>query len=331
MSLAQTEILAILAAGGFLPLVGQFETEELECKGQPYGLETDAHKLELAKDVSGLANARGGIILIGFATKKNPTHGQDEIDRPRPFPLAGFNPDQYSKVIQSWIWPSLENAEVRIFPSSEDGTHGVAAIIVPQAAEENRPQLVAKTVFDGPRKIEILFGYCERKQAQVTHYDISRLHALLRDGRRFDSEVRLGFEALQAMIQSIGTSIPISASPPENVEARIDDALRAFGRHDKPAFVLMSAPKRTLDLRSLFETRDTPLVDLLEDPPRLRDSGFGLDSDHHSRIVEGRLRRAVLEITRYSNFIVTELQSMQRPATVVAYAGVGRSVSWRST
>jgi hypothetical protein len=42
------------------------ETEHLEFKAEPYRLEHELQKQELAKDVSGLANARGGAILIGF-------------------------------------------------------------------------------------------------------------------------------------------------------------------------------------------------------------------------------------------------------------------------
>jgi len=50
------EVRAILESGDFFPLVGRFEDQHIECKRQPYRLESEDQKLELAKDVSALAN-----------------------------------------------------------------------------------------------------------------------------------------------------------------------------------------------------------------------------------------------------------------------------------
>lgn len=99
------------------------------------------------------------------------------------------------------------------------------------------------------------------------------------------------------MIQSVTTPVPpsIGPSPRGSVRARIDDALRAVGYIDRPAFTLTAIPNRTLDLRVLFEARNTSLVELLESPPKLRVAGFDLDSGRDSRIVHGHLRRAMIE------------------------------------
>ena len=68
MALSQAELLLLLADGKFDALIGEFESEWLECKSSPYQLEHDGQKLELAKDISGLANAEGGVLLLGFST-----------------------------------------------------------------------------------------------------------------------------------------------------------------------------------------------------------------------------------------------------------------------
>jgi len=296
MPLTQTRILEILASGNFESLVGEFESETLECKGQPYGLETDERKLELAKDVSGMANASGGTLLVGFSTTKSATHGEDEIDQVRAFPLTRFNPDQYRQVIASWLWPPLENVTVQVFPSASEPSHGVAAIVIPAAEHTVRPVLVAKTVLDSPRRVELLFGYCERKQVRVTHYDVERLHALLRDGRRLDTEIREGFDSLHSAVEGLRNLMP-SEPPtvlPTDVSDRIDKALQAVRLHEEGAFILVAVPRRTLDLRGLFESRNNALVQLLERPPEIRSSGFDLNSGGNSKIV-GRLRRSVAE------------------------------------
>ena len=49
----------IVATGDFEALIGASETAWFECKGQPYQLQDEALKRELAKDVSSFANASG--------------------------------------------------------------------------------------------------------------------------------------------------------------------------------------------------------------------------------------------------------------------------------
>lgn len=66
-------VISALQNARFDELVGEFENEWLECKGQPYDLTREDQKLELAKDITGLANAGGGLLLLSsrpiFAVK----------------------------------------------------------------------------------------------------------------------------------------------------------------------------------------------------------------------------------------------------------------------
>ena len=70
-NLSLAEITTILQAGDFNQLIGGLEDEHLECKREPYKLQLDTEKMELAKDVSALLNADGGIILVGVRTEKD--------------------------------------------------------------------------------------------------------------------------------------------------------------------------------------------------------------------------------------------------------------------
>ena len=65
MPLGSEQLEAIVAARTFDTLLGEIEGPEFECKAQPYQTSSEAGKRELAKDVSALANANGGIILLG--------------------------------------------------------------------------------------------------------------------------------------------------------------------------------------------------------------------------------------------------------------------------
>lgn len=72
------KVTEILEAGAFDSLIGLAETHDLEFKGEPYLLDTDFQKRELVKDVTGFANASGGILILGIRHDKNSTHQRDE-------------------------------------------------------------------------------------------------------------------------------------------------------------------------------------------------------------------------------------------------------------
>jgi predicted HTH transcriptional regulator len=63
--MSAADILSACERGAFEELKGAVETAEFEFKQYPYRLEEENQKREFAKDVSGLANAGGGVILLG--------------------------------------------------------------------------------------------------------------------------------------------------------------------------------------------------------------------------------------------------------------------------
>src|SRR5438067_3261507 len=69
-SMTREEALAILAGGDFDGFVGVTEGLEVEFKREPYRMGQDSQKFELAKDVSALANAGGGVIVIGVLAER---------------------------------------------------------------------------------------------------------------------------------------------------------------------------------------------------------------------------------------------------------------------
>ena len=86
-------ILEKLFEGDFDSILGAVESSWLEAKGGPYILQNDRQKLELAKDVTALANSNGGIILIGFETVRDLNAAGERVGVVKTFPLSMLDAD----------------------------------------------------------------------------------------------------------------------------------------------------------------------------------------------------------------------------------------------
>lgn len=294
------QVRAILERGNFDELVGTVEDERLECKAAIYQVQDDHEKQEFAKDISALANAQGGLILIGVKTERDPTHFGDEIIEIRPFAQTRFNPNQWQAVLQSWIYPSLQHIEIRWWPSANDGTRGIVVIHIPQQPSAQRPFLVTRTIDDKGKRVEVVFGYVERRQANAVPYSVQELHTFLRDGLRYDV-FNQQFEHIHQALQTLQTERHREAQQVSRqtisglLTARIKQALIDVALHDKPAFILAAVPTHPVEIPTLFASQDADVVRSLEYPPKLRPYGFGLSTGAPARIVRGQLRRAITD------------------------------------
>lgn len=188
------QVHSVLAGGTFDELITVIEDEHVECKRAPYQLDADHQKQELAKDVSGLANASarlgidGGHILVGVSTEKSPEHHGDVVADVSPFEQRLVDPDTLYKVLEAWLLPAPEGLTIRWYPSAADQTKGIVAITVPRQRPELWPFIVTKVVDDKFGKVAgTLIGYFERRRDNVVAVSPAELQRLLRDGRRFDS------------------------------------------------------------------------------------------------------------------------------------------------
>ena len=300
MSLTVEQVRTHLETGEFEALVGEFETEMIECKREPYHLTEDSGKQELAKDVSALANAEGGILLIGYATRKDLEHGEDRIESVRLCPRELINRQQYQQVLESWLYPPLFKVDIEWFDSPLASDKGILAIFVPKAQEMEWPVLIRqiRTGGEKSKKIGNLFGYFERKRSYTTHHSIERLQNLLRDGSRLDQEIREGFSTIIEMIGHRQFDNKLAASQrfeDEEIQRRLQDALQAADFLEKPTFSLIAYPDHPVNLVKIVESSHSTLVQLLENPPEIRGRGFDIKTGSESRLVAGKLRRTFIE------------------------------------
>jgi hypothetical protein len=111
------------------PLIGVFESQQLEFKRAAYFLNDDPRKAEFAKDVAGMSNAGGGLIVLGIETERDAAAGRDRSARLRPIAMGNVNVPQMESVAKTWIYPPQRGLEIREWPDA--GGKLLVSILVP--------------------------------------------------------------------------------------------------------------------------------------------------------------------------------------------------------
>lgn len=291
---SRNKLEAILNAGDFEALIGASETDWFECKSQPYQIDNDEAKRELAKDVSSFANATGGKIVIGLRTKPSTTHFGDEIEKVRSFPQTLLVPSHYLAVLDAWVYPAMLGVSVTWLPSKIDSARGVVVIDIPAQPSSAKPFLVVRT-FDGAKFSETFLGYAERKGDASKPLGIAELQAALRSGLTYDSLIRLRFEALETLVKGI-SSAPSQQAPEKQVtEQIVEKRLEAATAHGTTlqgrSLLLAAVPSPPGELKSIFTSSEGSLRRALENPPRLREHGWDLSHFDSAKIMKGEAIR----------------------------------------
>jgi predicted HTH transcriptional regulator len=115
----------------------------------------------LARDVSAMANAGGGLIVIGFDCEKQPTTAGEQIVEVKPFSLNLIDPDKWSQILVNLVHPPAHGITVRVFEGQD--SKGVAAIVIDATALTERPYIVSKMLDEEGGNIGSYFGYFQRK------------------------------------------------------------------------------------------------------------------------------------------------------------------------
>jgi hypothetical protein len=293
-SLTVAEVLSCLERGDFAEIVGSAEDEQLEFKGAPYHLANDAMKLELAKDVTALANAEGGIILLGFRTCKDPDSSIEFVDECRPFDRGLVDVDQYAKVLAEWVCPMMGSVRILPFESPTHPGKIVVAVHVPPSETENKPFLVNRSV-DADGKVKgTQFGYYERVRDRIPTTSAEALRGYIRDGMRF-SEILRKLDSIQTFLGN-SEPTPTPGVAESDVISRISEAEFAVDRAERPNIVLSAVSTSLSSFPELFSSHSAEVVGLIEEPPVMRKDGFAITPSGarwSSQIIQGRLRRVV--------------------------------------
>ncbi len=293
--LTRAALAELLQQRRFAELIGETESAVLEAKGQPYQLGTDEGKFELAKDVAALANGEGGFLLIGLRTAADTTTSADKIQELRPFPEALFDVTQYRQILDTWVYPTMDNLDVR-WIATDTPQAGIALIGIPPQPPAKQPFLISKIVVDTGRRRDMLLGYSQRKHDRVEPVGLQELHQLLRDGSAYQQLVAKRFDELDARVAQLAKAQEDARRQlldPAEVNRRIDRDLREAKLGPDSFIALAAYPDVNISLKTLFTSRPGSIGKLVEDPPNLRQHGFGIWASGTSELIEGNRRRSL--------------------------------------
>jgi hypothetical protein len=321
------DVIAILESGSFDGLIGVVEDGHVDFKSQPYKLDTEIGKFELAKDVAAFANGRdAGVIVIGVATEVPTVAGADTDTRAgspferaatvSPMPRTLLDEKQYRDVIRERCFPVPAGFSVTVYVPTNDPERCLLAVHVPAQADTDRPYLVQRPIEpDGSKLQGWLVGIPRRSLDDTEQARPGELHELLARGRNLAARleevaVMVAHRQEQPLVsemagdEEVATAAdgPVADQPADvnpfglkSLLRRADAATAGFssvpngagGRLTAPSLTLFARPRETVGVPSLFRGPEDGVRAALENPPFTREEGWNLRTLDRAEIVNG--------------------------------------------
>jgi Putative DNA-binding domain len=257
----QAALLLALAEGRFEDVIGTTENSEIDFKEGVYQTETPQQKWELAKDVASFANAQGGVIVLGYGTKRDPNLLADTAAKHRPVRKSLLTWDTYRKLLDSLIYPGIDHLDGQWFPPEPTEATGVFAILIPPLPEALKYVVVSQA--GAEPNVPGAVGVPIRRGSDTIWMGRETLHNHIRQSRWLSEH---GLQSTTS--QGAGSSLT-----PEKAEKRTADVEQANDWSDVPFLALHAAPSPPMSRPDDFYA-ESGLRGLLGSPPSLRRHGF---------------------------------------------------------
>ncbi|MGW4139886.1 AlbA family DNA-binding domain-containing protein [Streptomyces mirabilis] len=124
--------------GRWNSILGLSETSWFDAKSEIYALDKDGPRAELCKDVASMANAQGGLLLIGLRTEV--TDGQEVVSELNPVPRRLVDPGRYRKILVEQVLPPVRDLHIEWVACQEES--GVLVLYIPPQPSTDKPFVV---------------------------------------------------------------------------------------------------------------------------------------------------------------------------------------------
>ena len=261
MSHSPEDVLAVLADRKPSLLIGIEESAQVDFKSEPYDLATDKGKWELGKDVAGMTNFAGGLIVIGVFTVKTDGNFGEVASARCPVDKRSLNARQYHDVIRNMVRPAVR-FECAFHEDPDEPGKGYMTIRVHPLEEHDRWAMVRRLVTDDGKPVEG-FGSPVRDGDQTRWLSADEVYRLVRDGQRSGSPGGLA-------VPQDTPALP--ALSPDELDEALDRLVAHKDWQDLPVLAWQSAPVVPQSVLPLMWQEDG-IAHQLRFPSSLRGSG----------------------------------------------------------
>ncbi len=290
--LSLPEINDCLDRGDFNGLIGVPEDTHVDFKLEPYHLVSPEAKYELQKDVSGLLNAGGGVIIMGIRTASSPLVSADVACALRSLPKSKVDEKQYLDVVHAGVFPKPSGIHLKFHEQADKPGHGFVSLHVPQQPKSSYPFLVSRHTETDSKTPVWLFGVPERAMSDVRFYEIQDLHRLIALGRTFDESLSGMQRDLANLVDAVSKSDGqvVSGGQSRNssdIATRTTTLVEGLPESfaTRSYLVLTATPQESVSIPTL--TRSNGVRSVLESPPSLRHFGWNLTTLDHAKLSAG--------------------------------------------
>jgi hypothetical protein len=257
------------------PLLGVFESRDLEFKLTAYQLNDDKGKAEFAKDVAAMANAGGGLIVLGIETARDAALGRDKSVRIRPLAPGSVKATQLEDAARTWVYPPRRGIGIREWPDSKGNL--LVSILVPASPDMGGLSLVLGPG-DPPDRRTV--GVPVRSGSRVDFHGAPEIYEWIRRGRLLAT-----------------ADVESGSGPRTDADAELDRLRVEFvdaATEGEAIFSMQAWPTSPVRLERMHDYDG--IRGLFIEPPEQRWGGFGwwglqpeVDASGGIRVSSGRL------------------------------------------